>query len=107
MKIEKVGLEAGQVVPRFAPQGPTKGGEGFLLGVGGDRADRAAEHVGLQQAQGFQQLTAAEQAGFMVAIKLQQQRGDHVDLELAQVMERVLELGVRFLGFGAVRQHLP
>jgi len=43
----------------------------------------------------------------MVAIKLQQQRGDHVDLELAQVVECVLELGVRFLGFGAVRQHLP
>ncbi len=66
-----MGLEAGQVVPRFAPQGPAKGGESLLLGVGGDGTDSPAEHVGLKQAQGFQQLIAAEKAGLMVAVELQ------------------------------------
>jgi hypothetical protein len=36
----------------------------------------------------------------MVAVELQQQRGDHVHLELAQVVGGVGELAMGFLGQG-------
>ena len=36
----------------------------------------------------------------MVAVELQQQRRGHVVLELAQVVESVLALGVKLLGLG-------
>jgi len=77
-----------------------EGGEGFLLGVGGDGADGSAEHLRLQQLQGFEELLTAEQAGFMVGVELQQQGVHHVHLELPQVEERLVEGGVRFLAQG-------
>jgi uncharacterized protein YneR len=70
-QIEEMGFEAGQVVTLFAAQGAAEGGEGFLLGVGGDGADSPAEDIGLQQTQGLQQFIAAEQADLMVAVELQ------------------------------------
>ena len=75
-------------------------GKRLVHRVGRDGADGTAEHIRLDQSHARQQVGLEQSVGFVVVIKLQQERIGHIHLQLAQIVEGELEVSI---GFSAQR----